>query len=68
MFCFSYKIQNFENFQKTGIYVKGTMWDTTLFKAVFYTEVVCQKIQHVPLVMSIIFSIKILRSLQEINA
>ena len=27
----------------------------TLFKVVFYTEVVCQKIQHVPLVMSITF-------------
>ena len=27
-----------------------------LFKVVFYTEVVCQKIQHVPLVMSITFS------------
>ena len=25
----------------------------TWFKVVFYTEVVCQKIQHVPLVMSI---------------
>ena len=26
-----------------------------MFKVVFYTEVVCQKIQHVPLVMSITF-------------
>ena len=39
----------------------------TLFKVVFFTEAVCQKIQHVPLVMSITFFNKLLRSLQEIN-
>ena len=50
-----------ENRAKNGDY-------PTLFKVVFYTEVVFQKIQHVPLVMSITFLDKILRSLQEINA
>ena len=30
----------------------------TLFKVVFHTEVVCQKIQHVPLVMWVTFSKK----------
>ena len=40
----------------------------TLFKVVFHTEVACQKIQHVPLVMLVTFFKKILRNLQEINA
>ena len=39
----------------------------TLFKVVFYTEIVCQKIQHIPLVQ-FFKKKKILRSLQEINA
>ena len=39
----------------------------TFFKVVFYTEGVCQKIPHDPLVMFVAFFQQILRTLQEIN-
>ena len=48
--------------------VRGLKGLSTLFKVVFHTEIVCQKIQHVPLAMLVTFFQKILRRLQEINA
>ena len=40
----------------------------TLFKVVFHTEVVFEKIQHLLLVILVSFVLKILHDLQEINA
>ena len=64
-----HKLHVEQQFHTVQLHVQLRIRDyPTLFKVVFHTEVVCQKIQHVPLVMLVTFFQTILRSLQDTNA